>query len=512
MCGLLYLDQLPGADALGRDTVRAALQRQHWRGPDATGHVVLADGRFHLGHNRLAIVDPAPHADQPLASSDGRYLIVFNGEIYNHRELREQYRLTTRTRADTEVIVAGYAAHGEAFLRELEGMFAFVIHDTVANTWVAARDALGIKPLFIHRGARRTILASEAATIAALTGASPDAQSLAEWRLIRRPVPGRSFFVGIDEVLPGQVLHSDGRTSRVWQLAQRNDRFDDDAFGKLLQRIVHEHERSDVSNVALLSGGIDSAVIMALSDVRKAYTVGLDTSNEFADAADTATALGRELETVGLRASDLTGTWRTLTRLRGEPLAVPNEGLIYAACAAMGPNEKVVLTGEGADELLFGYDRLYRWALDQPHLDPAAFLARYGYSDTEAPTPRLLSLLGELAEGQRAIDAVEDFFFTVHLPGLLRRMDFASMAASKEARVPFADRRLVDYCYRAPSASRLDAQHAKLPLRALLDRIGLTGPLNRSKIGFAANPSGAASRSDEYRAFQNIILEELAWS
>jgi asparagine synthase (glutamine-hydrolysing) len=201
-----------------------------------------------------------------------------------------------------------------------------------------------------------------------------------------------------------------------------------------------------------------------------------------------------------------------LTRLRGEPLAVPNEGLIHAACAAMTGDEKVVLTGEGADELLFGYDRIYRWALEQKRFDPLAFLERYGYSDTLRPTARLLDLLLGLAEGRRAIDAVEDYFFTVHLPGLLRRMDFASMAASKEARVPFADRRLVDYCYRAPAAARLDAQHAKLPLRALLDARGLHAPLSRPKIGFAASTQAHASRSDEYRAFQDLILEELSWS
>ena len=510
MCGLLFIHQRE--PAIDRAAALAALQRQHWRGPDATRLLTLADGRVHLGHNRLAIVDPTPRADQPMASADGRYRIVFNGEIYNHRELRERHALATHTRSDTEVLLAGYAALGEPFLRELEGMFAFVIHDAATGRWIAARDALGIKPLYRASDARRSVFASEPAVVAGLVGAGVDAESIAEWRLIRRPVPGRSFFHGVAEVLPGQLLRSDGSHDWLWRLEQRHERLDADAFESLLQQVVSEHERSDVRNVALLSGGVDSAAILALSQTPKAYTVGLDSFNECDAAADTATHLQRELESVLLSGAALEQTWRRLTRLRGEPLALPNEGLIHAVCAAMASDEKVVLTGEGADELLFGYDRLYRWALAETRFDPAAFLARYGYSDDTPPTSRLLDLLGALADGKRPIDAVEDFFFTVHLPGLLRRMDFASMAASKEARVPFADRRLVERCYRAPAADRLDHAHSKLPLRRLLARRGLTAPLARPKIGFVASADPGASRGREYRRFQDLVLGELSWS
>lgn len=511
MCGLLYVQQSSPL-RIEQAAAAAALQRQHWRGPDATQLLTLHDGRVHVGHNRLAIVDPGARSDQPMRSADGRYVIVFNGEIYNHRELKARHALPTRTTSDTEVLLAGYALHGEAFLRELEGMYAFVIHDTHTQAWVAARDALGIKPLYFHRDAGLSAFASEPAVLASLVGASVDADSLAEWRLIRRPVPGRSFFCGVHEVLPGQLLRSDGSGAVLWQLAQRHENFDAEVFEALLVQVAQEHERSDVSNVALLSGGIDSAVILALTGTPKAYTVGLTAHNEFSAAADTASALNRALDTVDLSPEALVESWRLLTRLRGEPLAVPNEGLIYTVCAAMAPSEKVVLTGEGADELLFGYDRIYRWALSQERFDPYAFLRHYGYSDTQAPTARLLDLLQGLAEGKRPIDAVEDFFFTVHLPGLLRRMDFASMAASKEARVPFADRRLVDYCYRAASSARLDAQHSKLPLRALLKRRGLDAPLHRPKIGFAASLTAEVSRADEYRRFQDLVLEELSWS
>ena len=511
MCGILFIDQ---RDPSRLDAAAATrlLERQRWRGPDAMHLETLAGGHVHLGHNRLAIIDPAPRSDQPMRSAEGRYTIVFNGEIYNFRALRRRHALVTATESDTETLLAGYAANGESFLEELEGMYAFVIHDAVSGRWIAARDALGIKPLYLHRSAALTLIASEPAVVAAGIGAAVDAQSVAEWRLIRRPVPGASFFIGVEELRPGTLLRSDGSERRLWTLARRHDAFDPAGFEAALHEVIREHEISDVANVALLSGGIDSAVVMALSQTGRAYSVGLSSSNEFDGAQDTAHRLGRELRTVDLDEATLAEHWRTLARQRGEPLAVPNEGLIYAACAAMGTEEKVVLTGEGADELFFGYDRIYRWALRTPRPDLAGFLARYGYSDTEPPTPRLLALLSELCDGVSTIDFVEDFFFTVHLPGLLRRMDFASMAASKEARVPFADRRLVDLCYRAAPAHRLDAHASKLPLRRLLERLNLTGPLARAKIGFSASADPHLSRYAEYRRFQDLMLKELAWS
>jgi asparagine synthase (glutamine-hydrolysing) len=512
MCGILFIAQDTGG--IDREAAEAALALQRWRGPDACSLLTLAGGRVHLGHNRLAIIDPGERANQPMRSADGRHVIVFNGEIYNHRALRERHALATRTASDTEVLLQGYALRGEAFFDELEGMYAFVIHDTLTGGWVAARDPLGIKPLHLARQGGTVCLASEPRVVAQLLGRGVDAQSVQEWRLIRRPAPGHSFFAGVHEVPPGTLVRHDGSRRRFWQLRQRNDRFEQAAFEALLQRVVSDHEMSDVRNVALLSGGIDSALITALSGVPRAYSIGLDSHNELEPAAQTATALGRELVPVTLTQAQLHQQWRDLARLRGEPLGLPNEGLIHAVCQAMRPEEKVVLTGEGADELMFGYDGLYRWALAQPAtapLDVPAFLARYGYSDT-SPTPRLLDQLLTAAEGLHPIDAVEDFFYHVHLPGLLRRMDFASMAASKEARVPFADRRLVEYAYRLPAAAKLDGIHAKLPLRQHLQRLGLDGPLQRPKIGFSAQASPTMGRHAEYRVFQDLILEALSWS
>jgi asparagine synthase (glutamine-hydrolysing) len=511
MCGLLFIAQ-DDASRIDAAAAGRALDRQRWRGPDARQLLTLADGRLHLGHNRLAIIDPTPRAHQPMASACGRYTIVFNGEIYNHRDLARRHALVLQTGSDTEVLLEGFARLGEPFIEQLEGMFAFVIHDRVADRWTAARDAMGIKPLYLHRSRGLAVLASEPATVAQLAGSELDADSLQEWKLLRRPLPGRSFFAAVQEVLPGELVRSDGSRRRFWQPARQHDRFDAAGFDDLLSSLVREHELSDVSNTALLSGGIDSALIVAMSQVPRTYTVGLRGANEFEGAAETARALRRHLVEVTVGGDSLVQAWRDLARLRGEPLSLPNEALIHAACKAMRPDEKVVLTGEGADEIAFGYDGLYRWALQSPRFEAEAFVQRYGYAHDVAPTARFKHWLGELAADKRAIDAVEDFFFAFHLPGLLRRMDFASMAASKEARVPFADRRLVAFCYRAPAVEKLDAHESKIPLRRALERRGLTGPLKRRKVGFSTLAHPAVSRHDEYRRFQTHVLKELAWS
>ena len=132
----------------------------------------------------------------------------------------------------------------------------------------------------------------------------------------------------------------------------------------------------------------------------------------------------------------------------------------------MKSEEKVILTGEGADELLFGYDNIFWWAITNKNFDWQNFINRYGYSKTIKPTKRFVDYVDMEREGKSLIDFLEDFFYKFHLPGLLRRMDFASMAASKEARVPFVDTKLLEYCYRLPANLRLTKVCQKFQLES----------------------------------------------
>ncbi|MDO9461925.1 MAG: asparagine synthase-related protein, partial [Alphaproteobacteria bacterium] len=370
--------------------------------------------------------------------------------------------------SDTETIIELFSRLGADAFQHLDGMFALVVVDLRTGRWWAARDFAGIKPLYYSHTIDAVVIASEPATIDQLRPSSRDTASLDELRLARRPTPGYSFFEGVKELLPGHILNSDGDISRFTGISvERHAAFDQERLAELLHHSVRNHEMSDVPVVSMLSGGIDSALVAALSSVRETYSVGLVDNNEIDAARDTARETGKNLNVVLTDAEEMSETWRQLCRLRGEPLSVPNEGLIYLCCKAMRPSEKVVLTGEGADEIFFGYDGIFRWALDAAWPGAEAFLRRYGYSDTTPVGPRIAGYVEEMKAGKTVLDFVEDFFLHFHLPGLLRRMDFASMAASREARVPFVSRDLVQYMYRREAHLRLDASESKIPLRRL---------------------------------------------
>lgn len=510
MCGLLFVDQvLP--HSISVEHFNSILNRQSWRGPDSLNTTIEDGGRFILGHNRLSIIDPCIRSNQPMRSQCGRYTIIFNGEIYNHIHLRSSIPCSFRTTSDTETLVQGFAHEGENFFKKIEGMFSFIILDNQLKTWVAARDPFGIKPLFFHRKSGFTAICSESASLALLINASPCATSIDEWRVIRRPMPGTSYFKEIGEVSPGSILRSNGTTSQYWFREASSDAFNKDQFEFILRESVLAHEISDVKNVSLLSGGLDSAVITALSKVKNVYTVGLEENNEFDQTEETANLLNRDLIKKVVTPEEMIDSWKFLVRLRGEPLSVPNEALIYQVCKAMKSDEKVVLTGEGADELLFGYDHIYRWAMKNQWTGVFDFLKMYGYSSEAVKSDRLIQYIENLRSNKSVIEFVEDFFYDVHLPGLLRRMDFASMAASKEARVPFVCKSLVNYMYRRPASLKLSETESKLPLRRVARDLGLKKILARKKIGFSAQFGGCSTKQSEYAFFQNLVLKELGW-
>jgi asparagine synthase (glutamine-hydrolysing) len=508
MCGFIF--QLNKDKPVDNELFRKVLNGMSWRGPDAQKVITTEEGGVYFGHCRLSILDPVSRSDQPMVSACGRYLIIFNGEIYNHFELRRILSLNCKTNSDTETVLEAFAKIGRDVFQMLEGMFSILIYDTKEHSWVLSRDAFGIKPLFISETDSKIVIGSESAAVAEIVNAAPDENSLIEWRLIRRPMPGKSFFEGVNEVLPGSILDSLGHQSNHWSWKKNTEKYSQDVFEDLMIKSVQSHELSDVENVSLLSGGLDSAIIAAISKVDKCYTVGLESNNEFLGAEDTANQIKRSLSKILISSEELEASWRYLTKLRKEPLSLPNEGLIYAVCSKMQPMEKVVLTGEGADELLFGYDGIYKWSLKDYENIPDIFLKRYGYSEDLA-TERLKDYVQNMMHGKSGIDFVEDFFYQVHLPGLLRRMDFASMAASKEARVPFVDKNLISYMYRRSSDIKINDSESKIPLRLFAKKLGLHGALERKKIGFSAQANKELTRQEDYKKFQQIIMETLGW-
>ena len=508
MCGILFARNLP---SLTYDRFSAALSKQAWRGPDHNSVKVLNPSTF-IGHVRLSILDITERSDQPLVSSCGRYIIAFNGEIYNHLEIRTQLDLRCRTSSDTETIITGFAKIGINIFEMLDGMFAIVIYDTITHDVWAARDRFGIKPLYKSNSLGSLIYSSECISINDLYPNPVDFDSIDEWRMLRRPMPGMSFFKGISEVLPGCILQNGVVKSYMNAFSgQHKEQFDQQTLQSALSTSVSCHELSDVEIVSLLSGGIDSALISALSSCQNLYSVGFEDNNEFAGAKSTACQINRYLNIVNVDEHDIIEAWKHLVALKGEPLYVPNEALIYLVCKSMKPCQKVVLTGEGADELFFGYDNIFRWTINQATITVPAFLNKYSYQRDYKLTTRLEEYLDDLLYSKSPVEFVEDFFLKVHLPGLLRRMDFASMAASKESRVPFVCKNLVDYMYRRSSMIKLDDAQSKKPLRAFIKQLGLSSVLERRKVGFSTTFRGVTGKHEEYAIFQELNLSELGW-
>lgn len=508
MCGFIF--QKNEHHPVKSSVFNIALNSIEWRGPDAKKIKYLENNNVALGHCRLSILDLNERSDQPMYSSCGNFIILMNGEIYNYEYIRETLSLNCNTTSDTETVLEAYILIGNKIFDMLDGMFSIVIYDIENKYWVAARDAFGIKPLFIYKDDKTTVIGSEPSSIASIVNAEPCSISLSEWELIRRPVPGKSFFKNVDEIMPGTIIDSEGCNTIFWHWTKPKEDFNQEKFESLLNESIYSHELSDTDIVSLLSGGLDSAIIASQSRLTKCYTIGLEDNNEFEGAKDTADTIRKKLISIEVSKQELRETWKYLTNLRGEPLGLPNEGLIYLVCKKMLENEKVVLTGEGADELLFGYDGIFRWALNQKDLDVSEFLIKYGYSD-KIESERLMIFLNQLNKNKEPIEFVEDFFYQVHLPGLLRRMDFASMAASKESRVPFVTKKLISYVYRQPAYHKINNEYSKIPIREYAKKLELNGALKRKKIGFSAQLNKENSRVEDYSDFRNLILEELKW-
>lgn len=507
MCGLLYIN---GFDNDFTDSqIADALSLQAWRGPDAQ-EIKYIDKEIMMGHVRLSIIDTGVRSNQPMQSHSGDHEIIFNGEIYNHLELRKKFNLNCNTDSDTQTILEGFSAIGHKIFDELDGMFSIIIYErSTQRTW-AVRDRYGIKPLFEYRSKKSTIYSSENVSINHLVSSEIDKESIEEWRLIRRPALGKTFFKDISEVNPGDVICDGKVIHQMKKFNKINNNFVQDEVSKLLRNSISAHELSDVTNVGLLSGGIDSSIICKESSCKKLYTVGSKENNEFFAAQETADKIDKNLTKVILTDDDLRKAWKELILLKGEPLNLPNEALIFMVCKKMKKTEKVVLTGEGADELFFGYYNIFRYCSEIGTIELDDFLGMYGYSSIKRCTPRLRRQLEKLMQNKSPIEFCEDFFLQYHLPTLLRRMDFSSMAASKEARVPFVTKKLMDYVYRADVEKKINDTESKIPLRKMILDLGLENVLTRKKIGFSATQQGD-NKDNEYEKFQDFNLEVLGW-
>ncbi|HEY3488161.1 MAG TPA: asparagine synthase (glutamine-hydrolyzing), partial [Gammaproteobacteria bacterium] len=377
MCGIVGILKFDPREIVSAQCLRRMRDILHHRGPDDGGLMIV--GRAGLGHRRLSIIDRAG-GHQPMATPEHTAMISYNGEIYNFKELRAELRLlgfNFRTESDTEVILYAYEAFGEECVQRLRGMFAFAIWDQRRGKMFLARDRLGIKPLYYAATSDELLFASEIKSILAAGSVRPifNKAILPEFMATRFSAGTETFFEGIYKLLPGHVIVWSSTTGlqqrRYWQppVAPQNS---GETLAQIAQQVrsrleeaVSSHLVSDVPVGLFLSGGIDSSGLAALMATKmkepiRSFSVGFNDQrfSELNYARLAAGAVKAEHREVTVTPSEFFEKLPSLIWHEDEPIAFPSSvSLYFVSDLARRNGIKVVLSGEGADELFLGYNR-----------------------------------------------------------------------------------------------------------------------------------------------------------
>ncbi len=456
------------------------LSVMYHRGPDADGKAVVND-QLALGQRRLAIIDLDPRSDQPMYSERGN-IIIYNGEVYNYKEIKNNLSYSFRTESDTEAILIGIDLKGiDWTLNQCNGMFAFSYYDVSSQTIYLARDRMGIKPLFYYARDGLLVFASEIKSIlnSGLVEAKLNEDAIDEYlgnRYVRAPY---TFFKDINQVMPGHYLIVDKdcniKDVEYWHLPEQfntNTNYDEmgilSEFGSKIQRAIQRRMISDVPLGTYLSGGVDSSLISAIASLNKSepletFTIGFPEMNEFSYANEVAEKYKTHHHELVMTNSNYFSMMEEVIGFKDSPLGVPNEIPLAQMSKELKKFITVVLSGEGADELMGGYGRIFRSAYDyHNHSEVAAsfydyFITLYEYVPRAFRDRYIKSTHSIREKCDGAIrkefaqttdeEAVFRFFHNYHVKGLLQRCDSTTMLASVEARVPFLDHTLIEYVY-----------------------------------------------------------------
>ncbi len=578
MCGIVGW-ALSAANSQNCATLTRITALMAHRGPDGAGHWLseTSDGHFQigLGHRRLSIIDIGG-GSQPMSSEDGQVTVIFNGEIYNYIELRDEllslgYRF--RTASDTEVLIQAYRAWNLEAICRFRGMFAFALWDAKTQRLTLARDAFGKKPLFIAERPGALLFGSEIEPLVQFPGFDRtfDAEALGQY-LLNRYVPGPStFFRAVRKLQPGHyaVWRSGNLTVTRYftpPLATRAPdvtSFDEAVriFDTTFDQAVHIRMRSDAPFGAYLSGGINSSAVVATmvrhsSEPVRTFSVGFREPeySELDHARVVAQVFGTDHYELVVEPGAFMAHWSTAVLRRGAPVSEASDIPIFMLSKLASASVKMVLTGEGSDELLGGYPkhRAEAWVNLYHRLMPNRL-----HEELIGPMVRALprsmrrikvlalaagerdfvnrmrvwfggvsvkereSILGRAASlkppdphpfSSPILSSLRRILFfdqTSWLPdNLLERGDRMMMAGSIEGRMPFMDVELANVVARFPDRFLMGAMGGKAVLRASMRKLLPSGTLYRKKVGFRV-PFGRWLRGP-YRDFAQDMLESEA--
>ena len=532
------------------------------RGPDDEGMYV--DKHAAIGHRRLSIIDLS-HGAQPMYNETGDVAIVFNGEIYNHLEIRKELIAKGHKFAndsDTECLIHGYEEYGTDLLSKLRGMFAFVIWDTRTNTMFGARDLFGIKPFYYSLFNKTLIFASETKSILEFPGFKKELneEALEQYLSFQYSVLPETFFKGIFRLPAGHyMIFKDGKLDVQRYFDPMMEPAMDGDLEKTvseIEEVVHDtvdaHMIADVEVGSLLSSGVDSSYVAAVANVDKTFTVGFgedEKYNEIGYAKEFSKYINKENFSKVISPEEY---WNSLSKIQyhmDEPLADPAAVALFFVCQIASEKVKAVLSGEGADEIFGGYN-IYHNPADMasyfkiprpirkavgavaeklPHKHGINYLIRgskdlderfignaYIFSEKErkdilsikTSAPDAMAITKPFYDKVRDQDQVTQMqYIDLHLwmtGDILLKADKMSMAHSLELRVPFLDRKVMELAEQIPVKDRVTETETKYAMRLAALQACPPQTAKKKKLGFPV-PIRVWLKEDKY---YNIVKDK----
>jgi asparagine synthase (glutamine-hydrolysing) len=500
MCGIIgFVDKKKRLSVSEREALMSKmLDEIIYRGRDASG--IYENNGVVIGHNRLAILDLSEKSNQPLSTEDGDLVISYNGEIFNHVEMRESV-VKYKTDSDTETLLYAYKRHRKKSFESVRGMFAVSFYEPASNKIILSIDRFGIKPLYYLNTEDWFAWSSEPKVFKHLEGFSflLNEERLSEYGIFRVVAGSETMLKGVCKLTPSEIVEYDTANDSIVQ--SRYHEHADVGKGnleELLIQSVSEHVLSDVPIGFQLSGGVDSSLISALAkNVLKqkdihSFSIGLDNPkwNEFEYSREVAKLLGTKHHEMVFDQDYFCKNYPIATYHLDEPIVYPNTVPIMLLSNIASNYVKVLLSGEGADELFGGYNR-YRDFLSKN--DKRAMVYSNSFS-TEVDLHRFFKIDKTKIErrelivagisGRSVVQKLGAYDLQTFLPSLLLRQDKMGMASTVENRFPFLDFRLVDFALGLPDLQKISDSESKVILKNIASKYLPSNIVFRKKCGF----------------------------
>lgn len=535
------------------------------RGPDDEGYFV--DDKIALGFRRLSIID-LDGGTQPIYNEDKTKVIVFNGEIYNYKELREDLLKKghkMKSNADTEVLIHGYEEYGEKILNKLRGMFAFAIYDTVSKELFIARDFYGIKPLYYYKSNEIFMFGSEIKSFMGHPKFKKELnEKILEYYLTFQYSPtSETFFKNVFKLMPGHFLkYKDGKITikKYYELKFEEDNTKSyeewkEGLDNVLKDSILAHKVSDVEVGSFLSSGVDSSFISASSNVDKTFTVGFKNKNY--SEIDYAKDLSKKIKTKNINKlitkEEYFSSLSKIMYHMDEPIADPSAIALYFVTQIASENVKVSLSGEGADEIFGGYNIYkepftWQWYYKIPFFIRKMigsfaslfdekrglnFLVRrskkledrfvgnaFIFNDKEVSKillkeretkgfKEVVKPYYDKVKDKDMVTQMEYIDFNFWLVGdILQKADKMSMANSLEVRVPFLDKEVIEYARRIPTKYKVDKDQTKKIFRDVASNVLEDKVSNKKKLGFPVPIRNWLKEEDIYKLVKAKIIAD----